>query len=753
MNITTAVSYPFFTKGFQRKMAITNTSDSGIQAGLTGVYDLNKVTIQRNRTVFIPEDVAPYKSKGDSVKGIASIFNDLTGSGIMPTGELIGALLNCGEPKVASEIISAYKSLNGADYSYEPMYKNFAEVVPNMDPTEYLIDQLTHYVGSYVFGVSWKPEMAESVRQELRLPERFNGEELSVASELSYIKDLVVSIIGSGQPFKEMDKEHLGTLVGALGGDLDKIFGENYPKVPVKENLIWLIKEYGHVHSLGVSKASGLMDQIGTIPDVLRLAVGFSDGDVSLSNNAKFKLSRPQRRVLLSKLNEILSGSANNSDFMLHEENWKRLASYIHAGDYYSVGSPVVDSFNRLYDGNILSHAGRLDMMMAKKDLDGLLKSLSNTPGIFARRLHHVLRVFPGSEGDIIEAFSMVAPKVSLNVLVQLHNLFSGPNSNEMANRALFTKKSSSVSLTPNRVEPALAGTYKEVVKAIEKGMDGRLSKETFIKGKNLKNFMVPLNVRSASSGSAFYGRGSRLNVPSDMEWVRFFTHWKNIEKNTGNYYGYSVDLDMSTALFNEDFTNSFTLGYYNASHVKDDWIYSSGDITNAQSKNGAAEFLDIHIPVALKNGYRYAVMYVNSYSRQMFSDIPDANVGVMVRTDSTSGENFDPRTVVAAFDLNSDSTAITPVILDMKNMEIIWTDIQSSSKLNLSYDKGLVQALVESVIKNPGISVKKFLELTGVNLVNKKDVEGLESEGSSPLVETISGESTDLVLNLLGKG
>lgn len=735
-------------------MAITNTSNSDIQVGLKGLYDLNKVTIQRNRTVFIPEDVVGFKSESNSAKDIASIFNDLTGSGIMPTGELIGALLNCGEPKVASDIISAYRSLNGGDYSYEPMYKDFAEVVPNMDPTEYLIDQLTHYVGSYVFGVSWKPEMAESVRKELRLPKGFKGEELSVASELSYIKDLVVSIIGSGQPFKEMDKEHLGTLVGALGGDLDKIFGENYPKVPVKENLIWLIKEYGHINSLGVSKASGLMEQIGTIPDVLRLAVGFSNGDVSLSNNTKFKLSRPQRKVLLSKLNDILSGSANESDFMLHEEHWKRLASYIHAGDYYSVGDPVVDSFNKLYGGDILSYAGRLDMMMAEKDLDGLLKSLSNTPGIFARRLHHVLRTFPGREGDVIESFSKVAPKVSLNVLVQLHNLFSGPNSNEMANRALFTKKSSSVRLTPNRVEPALTGTYKEVVKAIEHGMKGRLSEETFIKGKNLKNFMVPLNVRSASSGSAFYGRGSRLNVPSDMEWVRFFTHWKNIDKDSGDYYGYgAVDLDMSVSLLSEDFTNNFTMGYYNASHKKKNWIYSSGDITSAPGEDGAAEFLDIHTPSALNKGYRYAVMYVNSYSRQMFSDIPDANVGVMVRTDSTSGENFDPKTVVAAFDLNSDSTAMTPVIIDMKKMEIIWTDIQSSSRLSLLSDKDLVQALAESVIKNPGMSVKRFLKLTGVNLVNKKDVEGLESSGSSTLVETINGESTDLVLNLLGKG
>ncbi len=77
-----------------------------------------------------------------------------------------------------------------------------------------------------------------------------------------------------------------------------------------------------------------MINKIKTATDVLRVAVGLSDGDVSLATPTKFRnFNRSERRFLLNALNRT---SNTTEDMIRWSEYWKRLARLLHPSDYAS---------------------------------------------------------------------------------------------------------------------------------------------------------------------------------------------------------------------------------------------------------------------------------------------------------------------------------------------------------------------------------------------------------------------------------
>src|SRR5215207_3603799 len=97
-----------------------------------------------------------------------------------------------------------------------------------------------------------------------------------------------------------------------------------------------------------------------------------------------------------------------------------------------------------------------------------------------------------------------------------------------------------------------------------------------------LVNYLVPFSQRSAGKALRTLVRGSRLPLPEGSV-VRFFLWWKNGSSRT--------DIDLSAALYDEDFKYLDVLSYYN---LKNFGGHHSGDIVDAPQ--GAAEFIDLDI-------------------------------------------------------------------------------------------------------------------------------------------------------------
>jgi hypothetical protein len=177
-----------------------------------------------------------------------------------------------------------------------------------------------------------------------------------------------------------------------------------------------------------------------------------------------------------------------------------------------------------------------------------------------------------------------------------------------------------------------------------------------------LKNYLVPFSQRSASKALRTLVRGSRIELP-EAGVIRFFLWWKNGKERT--------DIDLSAALYDENLHYKDIVSYYN---LKNYGGYHSGDIVDAPE--GAAEFIDIDVARTLEMGIRYVVMSLNSYTRQPYCDLPECFAGWMARTHAGSGEIFEPRTVENRIDLASDTRICIPLIADLFERQVIWTDI-----------------------------------------------------------------------------
>ena len=132
------------------------------------------------------------------------------------------------------------------------------------------------------------------------------------------------------------------------------------------------------------------------------------------------------------------------------------------------------------------------------------------------------------------------------------------------------------------------------------------------------------------------------------------------------------VDIDLSAAMYDEDWQYKRTCILHELT-FKNFKAYHSGDITSAPK--GASEFIDFDIPSVLKYGGRYVVNLL-SYTDQPYKDLPECFTGWMVRQYPGSGEIFEPSTVQDKVDITADTQISIPVILDLKERKLIWTDL-----------------------------------------------------------------------------
>lgn len=69
-------------------------------------------------------------------------------------------------------------------------------------------------------------------------------------------------------------------------------------------------------------------------------------------------------------------------------------------------------------------------------------------------------------------------------------------------------------------------------------------------------------------------------------------------------------------------------------------------------------------------------VMSLNSFTDHPYSDLPECFAGWMMREHPNSGEIFEPSTVQDKVDVAANTTICLPVILDLAEKKVIWTDL-----------------------------------------------------------------------------
>ena len=668
----------------------TTATDTGASTatasapGAEAIAELNVVTIRRLGAVYVyvppaaggpassssasPQEAQPTPQRSSDA-GVDTALTTLRALGYRLSTPAWEALTH---PEQAWALVNAAARLSSGSPSaeYRPFYPDFPVQVRTASEATLLVNAALHYLGDVV-GVRILPDYRPSPREPLPGDDGALTElGLATAQDLERI---VADLAAQATPFSAQDRADLTALSD---------FGpERAPHVTVKENLAVLTVVFP-----GLDFSASYR----TVTDVLRLAVAMAGGDVSLAEPCRFpSFSRAQRRRLLGLLDAVgqVQDSRDSAEEMARRcERWKRLARHLRPGDYARRFPRAAALLHQVASGGAEEgFTSRLEEALAHRDVESALRLLSTHPGVFARRLNHLLRlcVDEAARERVVAEFARVAPEVSLPVLVRLWEYFSSPGPDALPWRVVAIKAATGTKTTliPSTRRPGPADAA--VVRAVEEALRQRKRLGRIAVDQGMyEGYTAPVGLRSASPGMRTAGRGTRLPLP-EGETIRFFLHWRDLPEAPPEAPGPAgpaatadrdtrVDLDLSAFFVSEDFTRTEQIAYYN---LRSTAAVHSGDLTSAP--DGASEFIDVTLAEALRQGWRYVVMTVHSFSHHRLSEVPECWAGAMARgADPQSGEVFEASTVMQRLDLVSPTFNATPFVIDLAERRLIWWDL-----------------------------------------------------------------------------
>jgi hypothetical protein len=600
---------------------------------------------------------------------VATFGKNLESLGFFLTRPLFERLLTLSPDQIddfGTKVLPILKVMVGAHVAYKPFYPNFPAQVMEASDLELYINAMAHYWGFVISDIVGDPSLVflphyEKIeRAPLTEPVKLKPIGLGDQSDFEAI---FTRLSSANSSISDDDKLVLGWFVGEHRKDIARLLPES---IPQKETLAFLLGEL-----LKYDAQDLLLGKLKTATDILRVATALSGGDVSLAKNTKFaKLGRKIRRLLLTALEQCGNPT---EDMLRHKGKWIKLGERLHPGEFKDKFPKTFASFDVLRnDKPFVTFASAVEQHLLKGNMSDAVIRLKDRPGDFARRLDHVLR-----KGGDATSFLEVADKVSTPVLVQLHGFFKG-RLKKNSLRAFMPKGSvAKMQVLPNTLPEVPAKQVDTLIDGVRNTLVERFKAlpplgKVFI-DPALKTQYVPFGQRSASRALRTLARGSRVAL-GDGNTVRFFIWWKNGDSR--------VDLDLSAALYGEDWTKKQDVAYYNLRYGDNAQGFTavhSGDVTSAPA--GACEFIDMDIAGVLKTGARYVMMVVTSYTSQPFRELPECFAGWMLREKPQSGEVFEGRTVQNKIDLTVDSQLALPLIIDLQDRQVIWADLALKNK------------------------------------------------------------------------
>lgn len=645
---------------------------------------------------------------------VATILKNLNSLGYQCSKDLFQKLNSSSEEsliKWSENTLNEIKNLVGVR-KFNPMYPNFPKQVLEASDSELYLNAVMNYLGFALSDLMNDPTFQILPQYEVEKRAKIHYTELNklkildISNTKNDLNLIFKRLVTSNGSLSEDDKNIIKFCLSLNNSGFEPLSGnfiEIPDEIPQKETLALVLANS--------KNKEDLIKLLKTATDVLRAATALCGGDVSLATKCKFKnISRGNRRLFLNCLNRIPN---NVEDMARYPQHWIKLGEALHPGEYSKQYPEAAKAFHLLRNGKAKTFNSQVESYISKNDFEGAVKLLSKRPGDFARRLDNILRKAPNAL-SIAEKFIQKSKTISTPVLLQLWKHFSVRNSLEK--RAIFPKGSIAKIQVVDKVENLNQNVCDYLHTEIRKILVNRFSTLPTLGKVNiderLKEILVPFSQRSASKTIRNVSRGSKFNFDiKNKTIIRFFVYWKQQDNQR-------TDIDLSASIFDENWAKITDVAFYN---LKSKNIVHSGDITSAP--DGACEFIDYDLNTEF-NGKkpRYLVMTINSYTMIPFQDLPECFAGWMIRNKPQSGEIFDARTVQEKVDITGSSIGNIPMIIDLKDNKIIWTDISTSS--NSAYAN---ESYLEKI--GPAFSDMKKATLYDLFLMHKDAREDDKSE------------------------
>jgi len=602
--------------------------------------------------------------------------------------EAVGSLPLEDIKALANPLLHVLRVEKGADVNYDPMYPNFPDQVFEMSDMRLYLNAVVHYWT----GGLWTPSFEKELRAVAVEP--VNLITIGLATDADFA-GVFTKLLSSKDSLSQTDLR----IVDWFLTTQSKL---QYPEeIPFKETLC-------SVAGTLLNQGKDISNLVSNATDVLRIMTKLSGGDVSLAANTKFKsLPRKHRKILTMALEKV----ASLEDLQRHKEKWVRALHSLHVGDYSKKMFSVAKKLRE--NKKVMTFEGQVETKIQSLD-SSVLGLLKQRPGVFARRIDHLLRRFEPTQ--VVTNFLEVIDKVPTRNLTQLWGNLKARGVDSQS-YIVFPKgqltKPQRVDTFRKALDPKASSTLQEGIRTT---LVARFSSLDEL-GKvwvdpALEGCPLPSQQRSATNGLVSMARGTRAPL-GDAKVIRGFLYWVG------------RDIDLSVSFHDENFKAIKQLYYGNMR--LGNYAVHSGDITNAPK--GASEFVDVDIEKTIEKGYRYMVLTAHIYSGpKSFAEHKKCYIGWMGRTEPNSNEIYEPATVSQKMDLVSEANNGTPVIFDLVTREAIWVDLTMA---------GVARARPNNVVNSKAGIVDVLQSVTTLsNKVNLHELFSAHAEARGTLVE-----------------
>jgi len=601
--------------------------------------------------------------------------------------------------------------LVGGDNIYQPFYPNFPQEVIDQSESDLFWNNFVHYLTAG----QWRPDYSPSTR--LPVFESVNFKTIGLAHE-SALTEIYSSIVTANIALPETDTKILDYFL--KNWDQKKLLEITPKPIPFKEISSFVVKTAFDLGYLELCDS-----QIRTATDALRVATGFSGGDISLAKNAKFKLSNKQKKFIVNLLEVVI----NKDEIAKHQNKWVRLFHCLHIGTFKNAtkSNQIAKQTRETKLSN--SYNSAVEKAIIDKDVFKIADLADKNAGDIIRRLDKILRQQNNLASTDYLLEKIINKTVNTRVLIQAYNHFL----NRDQSRLVISKSGASQA----KILPAADGsidtkclenitqTLKEMIRAnIE-----TKSKEKIFVDTSLKLIPMPTSMRNISDGLLNLPRGARLEIFNDSndsktidnsskngflsflnsnkisqpQVLRFFIWWTSSTDEAHS------DLDLSSGMLDDKYNFVSQVSYTN---LKNNFAYHSGDLTSVKSKDtGSCEFIDIDL-TKIPSNVRYLTLDVRKFG----GDILRPLTGWMMRQEvGNFGELFDPKTVQNCIALGDFQTKLA-CLFDLVEKKMIWMDIngsfEASTQNSLENNTASIRDFIQNFAQNKPISIYDFISL-----------------------------------------
>lgn len=629
---------------------------------------MKDIILIKNNLVEVNCDVA---KKQVPANLLGTVIANFAYYGFVPSKELFNRLSKISEKDIKdfwTNIEPVIKKITGADKNMAKyvVYKNFPKEVLDMTLGEYWIKQILMYWGlpNELF--------TESEKDRDLLFEKINLKVLHLANENS-LKNICNSLLNLPARWTKEQLIFASYLIIKEEVECD------IAKIPFKENFINIVKM--------IIKANARI-KIKSATDILRLAVGMSDGDVSMRKPSKFRsFKRAERRFLLDNLE---TSSSLEEDMARDRNKWKKFMKMLHPGDYKTRCPRVVAANKKLCENNIITFNSRVESLFEDRE-DEALDLLQKRPGEFVRRLRQTMSIY-GS--DAVDKFIEIVPNLSMIQLLKISKYIETINDRDyrtFAPRGNWTK----LQIVDNDIK--IAKRNKErILSIVQKEISSRIEKR--IKSVNLSKDVDMIKLQNNDSELTSYGRGTEFPIPENIKFIRSASYWQCKRSgctwfdsdctwfdNGWNFFDANwnpmgvccwTNVRFSNMVNNRSLFGSY---YYADEKPKKNEIVGaifSGDPTNSKEMQGkACQMIDLYLDNLEKMGVRYAVWNILCYSRIPFGNAEDVFAAMQFGEEPQKGKLFEPSRCQLSFQIQGDSLTKYIAMIDVLERKVIYLD------------------------------------------------------------------------------